>query len=107
MPAVHPDTQALLALIRASGRPPFEALSPGEARRAYAASRAVLQPEPDHVAETRDLVAPAKAIVRATIAHDSDASATSRRSACSRSGREKSIRVPGSLANQSGSLRAR
>jgi acetyl esterase len=57
MPAIHPDTQALLALIRASGRPPFEALTPAEARRAYAASRAVLQPEPDEVAEVRALAA--------------------------------------------------
>ncbi len=61
MPAVHPDIQALLALIRESGRPPYEALSPEEARSAYAAGRAVLQPAPDDVAETRDLTAPGDA----------------------------------------------
>lgn len=57
MPAVHPDTRALLDLMRQSGRQPFEALSPADARRAYAASRAVLQPAPDEVAERRDLMA--------------------------------------------------
>jgi acetyl esterase len=57
MPAIHPDTQALLDLIRETARPPFEALSPEEARRAYAASRAALQPAPDAVAVLRDLTA--------------------------------------------------
>ena len=36
MPALHPDARAMLAPIRESGRPPLEALSPVEARRAYA-----------------------------------------------------------------------
>jgi acetyl esterase len=58
MPALHPDAERLLELVRASGRPPFETLSPAEAREAYAASRAVLQPEPDEVAEVRDLSIP-------------------------------------------------
>lgn len=57
MPAVHPDVRALLMLIRESGRPPFEALSPEEGRKAYAAGRAVLQPSPDEIAETLDLAA--------------------------------------------------
>ena len=61
MPAFHPDTQALLTLIRESGRPPFEALTPTEARRAYAASRPLLQPPPVEVAEIRELAAPGKA----------------------------------------------
>lgn len=61
MTAVHPDVRALLTLIRESGRPPFEALSPDEARRAYAASRAALQPAPDDVAEIRPLAAPGRA----------------------------------------------
>jgi acetyl esterase len=61
MAAVHPDTQALLTSIRESGRPPFEVLSPEEARRAYAASRALLQPSPDDVEEIRDLKLPGRA----------------------------------------------
>jgi acetyl esterase len=48
---LHPDAQKVCDLIVASGRPPFETLSPPEARVAYAASRAVLQPEPEPVAE--------------------------------------------------------
>ena len=57
-PALHPDAEKLLELIRATGRPPFEKLSVVEAREAYAASRAALQPPPDEVAETRDLSIP-------------------------------------------------
>ena len=48
---LHPDAQKVCDLIVASGRPPFETLSPPEARVAYAASRAVLQPDPEPVAE--------------------------------------------------------
>ncbi len=58
MPALHPDAEQLLALIRLAGRPPFEALSPADARLVYAASRAVLQPPPDEVAEARDVTIP-------------------------------------------------
>ena len=57
-PALHPDAEKLLDLIRATGRPPFERLSVAEAREAYAASRAVLQPPPEDVADTRDLSIP-------------------------------------------------
>ena len=49
---LHPDAQKVCDLIVASGRPPIETLSPPEARVAYAASRAVLQPDPEPVAET-------------------------------------------------------
>ncbi len=58
MPALHPDAEQLLELIRLAGRPPFEALSPADARLVYAASRAVLQPAPDEVAEARDATIP-------------------------------------------------
>lgn len=61
MPALHPDAEKLLELIRAAGRPPFETLSPAEARQAYSASRAVLQPPPDEVAEVRDVSIPGPA----------------------------------------------
>lgn len=53
-----PDVQLILDMIRIAGRPPFEALTPDEARQAYMASRAVLAPEPLTVAETRDLACP-------------------------------------------------
>jgi acetyl esterase len=53
-----PDVQIILDMIRLAGRPPFEALTPDEARQAYMASRAVLAPEPQPVALTRDLSCP-------------------------------------------------
>jgi acetyl esterase len=53
-----PDVQIILDMIRLAGRPPFETLTPDEARQAYTASRAVLAPEPQPVAETRDLACP-------------------------------------------------
>ena len=56
MPALHPDAARLLNVIRAAGRPPFETLSPAEARRVYAAGRPVLQRPPEVVAETRELL---------------------------------------------------
>ena len=52
--AIDPDTQAVLDMIRLAGRPPFETLTPAEARQAYSASRRLLQPPPEEVAETRD-----------------------------------------------------
>ena len=52
--AIDPDTQAVLDMIRLAGRPPFETLTPDEARQAYAASRKMLQPPPEDVAESRD-----------------------------------------------------
>lgn len=55
---MHPDALALLALIRAANRPAFQDLVPVEARAAYAAGRAALQPPPDAVAEVTDLDIP-------------------------------------------------
>src|ERR1700753_2957057 len=52
--AIAPDTQPALDLIRLAGRPSFEALTPAEAREAYAASRRMLQTAPEDVAESRD-----------------------------------------------------
>ena len=48
---LHPDAQKVCDLIIASGRPPIETLSPPEARKAYLASRAILLPDPEPVAE--------------------------------------------------------
>ena len=53
-----PDVQIILDMIRLAGRPPFEELTPAEARQAYTASRAVLAPEPQPVAGIRDLSCP-------------------------------------------------
>ena len=55
---LDPDTLVVLDMMRAAGRPPFERLTPDEARAADAASRAALQPDPEEVAEARDLSAP-------------------------------------------------
>lgn len=55
---LDPDARLVLDMMRAAGRPPFETLSPAEAREAYANSRKVLQPAPEEVAESRDTTAP-------------------------------------------------
>jgi acetyl esterase len=55
---LDPDAQQVLDLIKAAGRPPFNTLTPDEARGFFNAGRTVMQPEPPEVAETRDLVAP-------------------------------------------------
>jgi acetyl esterase/lipase len=47
----------VLELVRLSGRPPFEAVSPNEARALFLAGREALSPEPEEIAETRDLAA--------------------------------------------------
>ena len=52
---LHPDTQHLLDVIRLAGRPPFETLTPAEAREVYSAGRKVLQRPPEDVAELRDV----------------------------------------------------
>ena len=56
--AIDPDTQVVLDMIRLAGRPAFEALSPDEARQAYSASRRMLQPPSEDVAEVRDTTVP-------------------------------------------------
>jgi acetyl esterase len=52
------DNLLVMEMIRVSGRPPFEKLTPNEAREAYMNSRAVLQPDPEDVGETRELFCP-------------------------------------------------
>ena len=61
MPALHPDVQALLAMLRAADAQPLESLPPEAARRSYLAGRRALQPPPDEVAQIRDLAAPSPA----------------------------------------------
>lgn len=53
MSAVHPDVETMIAAVRAAGAPPFEALSPENARIAADARRPVLQLPPEGVASTR------------------------------------------------------
>lgn len=55
---LDPDVQLVLEMIRAAGRPPFETLTPDEARLAYVNDRKVLQPPPENVADMRDIIAP-------------------------------------------------
>jgi acetyl esterase len=54
---LHPQAQQVIDLIVASGRPPLETLSPPDARRAYLASKPILQPDPPPVAEVSALEA--------------------------------------------------
>jgi acetyl esterase len=54
---LHPQAQQVCDLIIASGRPPIETLTPAQAREALLASRAVLQPAAEDVAEARELAA--------------------------------------------------
>jgi len=58
---LDPDAQLVLEMIRLAGRPPFETLTPDEARAAYINSRKVLQPPAEDVAGVRDLTAPGPA----------------------------------------------
>jgi acetyl esterase len=55
---LDPDAETLHAMIRAAGRPPFETLTPEEARQAFNAGRKVTAPEPQEVAEVRDFACP-------------------------------------------------
>ena len=54
MATLDPDVERLLELARQAGKPPFEALTPDQARQAYAASWDILQPSPSEVASVRD-----------------------------------------------------
>jgi acetyl esterase len=55
---LDPDAQRVLELMRESGRPALETLTPAEARAFYRSSRAALQREPPEVAEVKQLSAP-------------------------------------------------
>ena len=58
---LDPGAQRVLDLIREVGRPPLHTLSPVEARSASSASRTVLQPDPQEVAEVANLTCPGPA----------------------------------------------
>lgn len=55
--ATDPSAQQVLDLVRLSGRPPYESLTPQEARRVSREARAILGPDPQPVALVRDLQA--------------------------------------------------
>jgi acetyl esterase len=48
---LHPDAQRVCEMIVAANRPPLETLPPAQARLAYLATRQVLQPDPEDIAE--------------------------------------------------------
>ena len=54
MSGVHPEVEALIAAAKAAGSLPFEAMTPLEARAAYAARRESLQLPAEDVSERRD-----------------------------------------------------
>jgi acetyl esterase len=58
---LDPEVEKMLDLARQAGRLPFEAMTPVEARAAYAASWDVLQPAPAAVASVRDIEVPGPA----------------------------------------------
>ena len=61
---LHPQARFLLDLMVERQVPPTHTLSPAEARRLYRERRAVTQPEPPPIAETRDLQASAGSAAR-------------------------------------------
>jgi acetyl esterase len=56
--ALDPDAERVLEMVRASGRPPYETLSPAEARALFLAGREVLALDPAPVAVIRDITGP-------------------------------------------------
>lgn len=58
---LDPDAAAVLAAFRAAGRPPYETLTPTEAREMYLAARPVSQPEPPEIASVKALTIPGPA----------------------------------------------
>jgi acetyl esterase len=62
MPVIlDPDAHAVLNVFRDAGRPPYETLTPPEAREWYLKARAVANPEPPELASVRALSIPGPA----------------------------------------------
>ena len=55
---IDADAQRVMDLIKGSGRPSFETLTPSQAREAYQQARKAMAPDPIDVAELRDLESP-------------------------------------------------
>ncbi len=58
---LDPDAAAVLAAFRAAGRPPYETLTPAQARAMYLAARPASQPEPPAIASAEPLAIPGPA----------------------------------------------
>ena len=58
---LDPDAKLVIEMMRAAGRPPFESLTPDEARAAYTNSRRILQPPAEEVADVSEHTAPGPA----------------------------------------------
>ncbi len=58
---LDPGARSVLDLIRDSGRPAIQTLSPSEARQVSAAAAPILQPDPPQVADVEDLACPGPA----------------------------------------------
>jgi acetyl esterase len=56
--ALDDDAARVLEMVRLSGRPAFETVSPAEARALFLGAREILSPEPPAVGEVRELTAP-------------------------------------------------
>jgi acetyl esterase len=54
---LNPDARKVCDMIVASGRPPIETLTPSQARQAFLATRQILQPDAEPVAEVAQLAA--------------------------------------------------
>lgn len=55
---LDPEAKNLLDLVRLANRPPYETLTPKEARKLYKETRAAVTPEPPEVSEAEDMAAP-------------------------------------------------
>jgi hypothetical protein len=58
---LDPSAAAVIAAFRAAGRPPYETMTPVEARAAQALGRPVIQPDPPQVASVEQIVIPSEA----------------------------------------------
>ena len=56
--ALDDDAARVLEMVRLSGRPAFETVSPTEARALFLGGREILSPAPPRVGEVRELTAP-------------------------------------------------
>jgi hypothetical protein len=56
--ALESDAERVLEMVRLSGRPPYETLTPLEARALFLAAREILAPEPAPLDETQELSGP-------------------------------------------------
>jgi acetyl esterase len=56
--ALDDDAARVLEMVRLSGRPPVEAVTPTEVRALFLRGRDVFSPDPAAVAEIRDMMKP-------------------------------------------------